>query len=221
MMRGCRCVLFCLVLCALYSVPAYADEWEVYVPPLEVVELPGDLPAPSVDDGEVWDDDIELINDLATGSDAVGLSTPSNALPRDTPVVYGSYFPYDSSISSTVVGYMEDMLPRLGNVSYVLFRSGQYTYRLVYADSMECTNGVFTASDARYVAYDTRYYTWSDGYEGTFTLHAGDNLVYSDVVGYPMLHSSSVYWWLLIFVAVVFFLYNIMRAIFAPHRMSL
>lgn len=223
MMRGCKCVLLCLVLCALYSVPSFAGDWEVYVPapPDTQVLYPVPAPAVTVDEGDRgWFDDVELINDLATGSDAVYAATPSSALPLDTPVVYGSYAPYDSPISSSVVAYMEDVLPRLGNVSYVLFRSGQYTYRLVYARSMDCADGVFTASDASYVAYDTRYYTWSNGAEGAFTLRAGDALVYSDAVGYPMLHSSSVYWWLMVFVAVVFFLFTIMRAMFAPHRMT-
>lgn len=217
-MRRWGYVLLCLVLCALYSVPAFADEWTVYAPDFEETVLPYSVPSQSlaVDEEDEYDGDIDLINDLGTASD--WSATPSNASLSDPPVLYGSYNPYDSAVSGSVVAYMEDLLPKLGWVDYVLFRSGQYTYRLVYSSDMECSGSVFTAGDANYVVYDTRNYTLTSGFEGSFTLRAGDYLVYSNVGDYPMLHSGSVYIWVLIFLGVLFLLFTIFRAWFSPAR---
>lgn len=228
-MRRVIYVFLCVVLCALYCFPAFADDWEVYIPEPEDIAVPYYFPA-SVDvqdpvggDEDEYDEwaDVDLINDLATGSDARAVSTPSNAAVGSPPVVYSSYAPYDSSISTSVVSYMEDLLPRLGMVDYVLFRSGQYTYRLVYSRDMVCAGGNFSAGDADYVLYDTRNYTLEHGKEGAFTLRASNYLVYSNVGDYPMLHSEAVYTWLLIFVAVVFFLFTLYRSFLSPGRFVL
>ena len=109
------------------------------------------------------DDDMEDIP-VASGSNARVASasnagrtkkaqTVANILTVNSPVVYSSYTPYDSSISTTVITYMSDVLPKLGNVHYVLFRHGQYAYRLVYAKDMVCNGTTFTAEDAQYIAY--------------------------------------------------------------------
>lgn len=221
-------LLLCVVLCALYVIPSYADDWEVYVPPVEMDSVPYKAYNPYTDydpvlDREGYYDGVELINDLATDSNAdYEIATRSNAVLYDTPTLYGSYAPYDSSISSSVVGYFDDVIPRLGaNIDYVLFRSGQYTYRLVYADEMVLSGQTFTSGNASYVSYDTRYYTYTTGTEGSFTLRAGDVLVYSNLGMYPMLHSESVYSWILIFVAVVALLFVIYRSLFSPGRMRL
>lgn len=182
-------------------------------------------------------DDVEAEDyDIATGSNA-RYASPSNAertktagtartareasITVNAPVLYSSYTPYDSSISSTVITYMSDVVPKLGNVHYVLFRNGQYGYRLVYAKEMELDGSTFSAGDAQYVAYDSRYYSWTSGSEGSFTLSAGNYIVYSDLGDYPMLHSDSVYSGLLILFAGVFLLFTIYRSLFNAGRVAI
>ena len=177
------------------------------------------------------DDDMEDIP-VASGSNARVASasnagrtkkaqTVANILTVNSPVLYSSYTPYDSSISTTVVTYMSDVLPKLGNVHYVLFRHGQYAYRLVYAKDMVWNGTTFTAEDAQYVAYDSRYYTWTSGSEGSFRLQANNYIVYSDLEGYPMLQSEATYYWLMIFFAGVALLFVIYRSLFSPGRVRI
>lgn len=210
MMGGFYVLLLCLVLCVLYPVPAVAADYTVFVPD----SISDDMSAPAVyPDAE--DDEIELINDLATPSDAL-IATPSDLgiMPL---AAYNA--PYDGSMSSSVVNYFDDIVPKLGGVHYVLFRAGQYSYRLVYGKDMSLSGDYFTGTDCSYYAYDTRYYTWQQGYEGTFSLDAGTYLVYSDLGAYPALDSGSIAGWLVAFCAVLYLLYVILRALFAPQRM--
>ena len=133
---------------------------------------------------------------------------------EDIPVASGS----NARVASA---YMSDVLPKLGNVHYVLFRHGQYAYRLVYAKDMICNGTTFTAEDAQYIAYDSRYYTWSAGTEGSFRLQANNYIVYSDLAEYPMLQSEGTYYWLIIFIAGVAFLFVIYRSLFSPGRVRI
>lgn len=210
MMGGFYVLLFCMVLCILHPVQAVAADYTVFVPD----SISDDMSAPAVyPDAE--DDEIELINDLATPSDAL-IATPSDfgIMPL---AAYNA--PYDGSMSSSVVNYFDDIVPKLGGVHYVLFRSGQYSYRLVYGKDMSLSGDYFTGTDCSYYAYDTRYYTWQYGYEGAFSLDAGSYLVYSDLGAYPALDSGSIAGWLVAFCAVLYLLYVILRALFAPQRM--
>lgn len=245
-MRGVRyglnVIWCCLVLCLLHPVAARAEDWTVYVPDDEAVGLPYQAsvlsdPVETVvdddEDDEYFDDEVELINDLASGSDwQLAQSTPSNAarirassydtvVQNDGIMLLSNYRPYDSSMSTSVIAYYDDVLPKLGNVHYVLFRSGQYDYRMVYGKDLVYNNGNFTAGSVRYVAYSTRYYTWTQGTESAFSLSAGDYLVYSDLGDYPMLHSESIYQWLLILLGAVYLLFIIYRAMFSPRRVTL
>lgn len=236
-------VLFCLVLCALYCFQVYAADYtlseEDYPPAVDsgngsvswLSSIPDDdinfdqyqeimaMLYPSLEEDE--DEDYSV----ASGSNA-RLASSSNAFVSDdvgTPGIslYSSYTPYDSSISTSVIAYMSDVLPKLGNVDYVLFRHGQYSYRLVYADQMEYTGGDFSAATAEYVAYDSRYYTWSSGSEGSFTLRPGNYIVYSNLGAYPMLDAETVHTKLLLFLGAVFFLFVIYRSIFHPGKVSM
>lgn len=220
MMRGWKSALLLgLGLCALYAFPVFADDWEVYVPDSEAVVVPSDrvdsYSAPFIEDE--WEDEIELINDLATVSDWRPTATPSNVV---APIAQG-YIPYDSAMSTSAVQFFKDYIDKLGGVHYVLFRSGQYTYRLVLSSDLSVDGSSFSAPDADYVTYDTRYYTWSTGHEGAFSLKAGNYLVYSDVGDYPVLASGSLVLWIIVFLGTVVFLFNVVRVLFAPHRMSL
>lgn len=248
--NGKQCFLwFCLVLCLLYTVPAYADDWTVYVPDDETNELSYQTVLQSygletlaeteaaddeeTEDDEYFEEDVELINDLATDSNAqIAQTTPSNAIPigvdsgdsfvqNNEIMLLSSYTPYDTgSMSTSVVTYMGDVVPKLGAVHYVLFRSGQYTYRLYYSEDMVYDAFSFSAGDAQYIEYDTRYYTWSTGSETNFTLSAGDYLVYSDLGGYPMLDSDNIGIYLVAFVVVVCLLIYIFSRMFSPRRFT-
>lgn len=244
MIRGLRygwnVIWCCLVLCLLYPVAARAEDWTVYVPDEQATGLsyqavvqPDAMETVDDEDDEYFDDEVELINDLATDSDwQVAQSTPSNAarilsstddsvVQNDGIMLLSNHQPYDSSMSTSVIAYYDDVLPKLGNVHYVLFRSGQYDYRLVYGKDLEYSNGYFSAGAVQYVAYNTRNYTWSQGTESAFSLSAGDYLVYSDLGDYPMLHSESIYQWLLILLGAVYLLFIIYRAMFSPRRVAL
>lgn len=139
------------------------------------------------------------------------IATPSDALY----VAYGSV--YDGSISTSVLQYFRDSGVPYGN-QYVFFRSGQYTYRLVYAKDMTYENGTYYSLDAQYLAYDTRNYTMWSGAEGEFTLRPGDMMVYSSFPGSPSLRDSRQD--AILFVLVMMFLLSILRAFFYPANFS-
>lgn len=207
-----------LVLNALYILPTFAQDWMVWAPdPLEVEDYPlsyydyaeFDLATPSdaTYSDAFYDDIDQYLIDTYSGP---GVST--YALGYDT---------YDGSISTSVVTYMTDVLPKLGNVSYVLFRSGQYDYRLVYAEEMEYSDGYFSADDADYIAYDSRYYTFSEGSEGRFSLTVSDYMVYSDLGPYPALASDSVYVLVVAMMVAVLLLWGIVKTFFSSSRYHL
>ena len=197
-----------LLFNALYCIPAFAADWEVYPPDVREAALDRQ----DIDDDisfEEWQDQVAS-SSVASRSNAFRSSEP--------PSLYSSYTPYDSSISTTVIQYMSDVLPKLGNVSYVLFRSGQYTYRLVYADDLQFTDGVFSAFDADYISYDSRDYRWYSGTEGSFTLRTNGYIVYSDIGDYPVLARDSMYIYAGLFLGVLFLLFTIYRSFFNSGR---
>lgn len=209
----------CMVLSALYVFPSFAGVWTVWTPDSSEDVVIGDYPI----EGYIDPDDLEDEEDVFVAS-------PSNATPSNAKMdsgasgevygvsVYASWAPYDSSISSSVVNYMSDILPKLGNVDYVFFRSGQYTYRLVYGDDLVVSGSVFRGSDCKYVAYDTRNYIWTNGQEGDFTLNAGSALVYSDLGFYPVLGSGESYVWAVLLALVILLLFQLLRPLFSFAR---
>ena len=203
-MMRCRygfCLLLCMGLCALCAFPAFAegrlldpvyladsdpaDHFEVDT----ITDASGSNAAAAVpDDLEDWEPDMASDSDADEEGD-------------DDIMLLSDHDPYDSgSISSTVVNYMSGVVPKLGAVHYVLFRTGQYDYRLYYAKDLELTDsGEFWASEVEFIEYDTRYYTWSYGSESDFSLDPGSTLVYSDLGGYPMLGNADTASWILVF----------------------
>lgn len=197
-----------LLFNALYCIPAFAADWEVYPPDVREAALDRQ----DIDDDisfEEWQDQVAS-SSVASRSNAFRSSEP--------PSLYSSYTPYDSSISTTVIQYMSDVLPKLGNVSYVLFRSGQYTYRFVYADDLQYVNGVFSSPGADYISYDSRDYQWYSGTEGSFTLRTNGYIVYSDIGDYPVLARDSMYLYAVMFLGVIFLLFTLYRSFFNPGR---
>lgn len=212
-------LLLCVGLCALYAFPALATErllGEVY---LEDSDPANYLQVDTITDASGSD----AIDVSSAGVDTLSpeISTASDADEEedDDIMLLSDHDPYDSgSISSTVVNYMSDVVPKLGAVHYVLFRTGQYDYRLYYAKDLELTDsGEFWASEAEFIEYDTRYYTWSYGSESDFGLDPGSTLVYSDLGGYPMLGNADTASWILVFMGGFYLLFLLFRSFFAPH----
>ena len=200
----------CLVLVTVHVVPSFAQGWV-----LDDLYLEDDYP-------EVYLEDDSL--GVASGSNASGSNAVrSSGSGDDGIMLLSSYNPYDNgSISSTVVNYMSDVVPKLGLVHYVLFRAGQYDYRLYYSKDMEYDGyGRFTAEQAEYISYDSRFYTWNYGSESDFGLSAGSVLVYSDLGGYPMLNSGETSTWLLAFLGAVYFLYIVVRSFLSRRKITI
>lgn len=199
-------LLFCLWMCLLFSFPAFADEWVV-----DTIYLADDYQEDYLEDYSV---------EVASGSDATDSNATVSGSSNSGIMLLSDRTPYDSgSISSTVVNYMSDVLPKLGNVHYVLFRSGQYEYRLYYSKELENDGtGGFSASEAEYISYDSRFYTWLSGSESDFALEAGRTMVYSDLGTYPMLSSGETSTWLLVALGAAYFVFVIIRSFLSPAR---
>lgn len=176
MMKGAAYgLLLGLGLCFIYSVPAFADEYVLDAVYMEDGDSSADLEG----------DPLEY--------EWFSFETPSNASADAGVSPLSSYSGvYDGSMSSTYVNYAKDTVSKLGpGVHYVFFRPSQYQYRLVYGADLEVDGSNFSGSGLSYVAYDTRYYTVSSGNEGSFSLAAGNYLVYTDLEGmYPSLDSG-------------------------------
>ncbi len=109
-----------------------------------------------------------------------------------------SYEVYDGNPSNTYIQYYKDIL---GSVSitenYVVFRSGQYDYKMVVGDIVH-NNGLFT-SDKECKVYsfsqaDTGYngyYTYDVFSIDSFVLDSENKIVYSDLGGYPELEERG------------------------------
>ena len=184
-------VLSCMVMCGLYAISSYASEYVLGSSDFE-------------NDTQVseWS--------LATDSNAdiMLLSTYSDV--------------YDGTISSTVITYMKGIVCRFSpSIHYVLFREGQYLYRLVYGESLEVDGSNFTGTDLKYITYDSRYYTIAEGDEGDFSLDVSSYMVYTDLESmYPVLYEgvSRNEGQALLFCAVVMLLFDIVKAFFSTGR---
>lgn len=226
MMRRIINVVLCsMVLCTVYSVPCFADEWVLAEIPVEdsyqAVSLYSNTETSSVDDEEeYWDDEEELINDLATDSNA-DVATASNASLDDYGIMLLSGYSgtYDGTLSSTYVNYARDTVSKFApGVHYVFFRPSQYQYRLVYGEDLTCDGADFTGTDMQYIAYDSRYYTFSSGTEGDFRLVTNGYMVYTDLESmFPTLDSGvrNYEFKTLLFVAVMYLLYSIAHSFFS------
>lgn len=186
-------LLFSMVMYSLYIIPSYASE---YVLDSGIIE-----DSPSV---SAWS--------LETDSDAgIMLLSAYNDV-------------YDGTISSTVVTYMKGIVARFSpSVHYVLFRESQYGYRLVYGKDLSVSGNVFTGTDCNYVYYDSRHYTVTEGYEGSFSLNVSSYTVYTDLPSmYPMLYEGVFgnVGKAVLFCLIVMLLFDIIKAFFSNGRYS-
>lgn len=215
----------------LYCPSAWAQDYVVYEGPFLDDSREADVLA-GYDDFDEWTEATEKLWGLET-DEGVGWvatdseATPSTASQADRVAIapmssYGS--PYDGSISSSVLTYFKGMVEKLPpDVHYVLFRSSQYEYRLVYGSGLELSGNRFSGSGMKYITYETRYSTMSNGNEGNFSLTVGSYLVYSDLGDYyPVLVEGvkSYEFKALLFVAVVALLLVFYKAFFSPGRIT-
>lgn len=210
-MRRLIYVVLCgLVLLALGCTPVFAADYEVYAPSdSETLDY-----VPSPVSGEINDSDFETWQEM--------LASPSEASPSSATYniqLMSSYSGvYDGSISTSVLAYFRGMTEKLPPSShYVLFRQSQYIYRLVYGENLVCNGNRFTGTDMMYITYDTRDYVLSSGNEGTFSLSAGNYIVYSDIGDiYPVLVEGvkNYEFKALLFLCTMYLLFVIVRSFF-------
>lgn len=210
-MRRLIYVILCgLVLSVMGCIPVFAADYEVYAPfdseTMDSVSFPVS--------GEVNDLDFETWQEM--------LASPSEASPSSATYniqVMSSYSGvYDGSISTSVLTYFRGMTEKLSPSShYVLFRQSQYIYRLVYGENLVCNGNRFTGTDMMYITYDTRDYVLSSGNEGSFSLNAGNYIVYSDIGDiYPILVEGvkNYEFKALLFLCAMYLLFVIVRSFF-------
>ena len=158
---------------------------------------------------------------LASDSDADGYEVATYSDAYIMPLAsYGDV--YDGTISSTVTNYMKGIVCRFSpSTHYVLFRASQYTYRLVYGKDLMVDGSTFSGSELDYIAYDSRYYTVTEGYEGDFSLDVSSYMVYTDLESmYPVLYEgvSGNEGKALLFCSCVMLLFDIVKAFFSSGR---
>jgi len=109
-----------------------------------------------------------------------------------------SYNVYDGSPSNTYIQYYKDILSGIPlSENYVVFRSGQYEYKMVVGDIVQ-NNGLFT-SDKECTVYTfsqtetgyNGYYTYDVSTISSFVLDSENKIVYSDCGGYPELEERG------------------------------
>lgn len=109
-----------------------------------------------------------------------------------------SYSVYDGNPSNTYIQYYKDILAGLPiTENYVVFRSGQYDYKMVVGDIVQ-NNGLFTSDK------ECKVYSFSQsttGYNSVYTydvttidslvLDSENRIVYSDCGDYPELEERG------------------------------
>lgn len=109
-----------------------------------------------------------------------------------------SYDVYDGNPNNTYIQYFRDILSGISiTENYVVFRSGQYEYKMVVGDIVQ-NNGLFTSET------ECDVYTFSQtdsGYSGYYTYNVStidslvvdseNKIVYSDLGNYPQLEERG------------------------------
>lgn len=186
-----RIIFLCLVLCYLCSFPVYANQYVL---------------------GEGFSSYREDDDSEAVASDSDGIMLLSDY----TDV-------YDGAISTSVASYFKGIVSRFSPAThYVLFREGDYTYRLVYGEDLSVSGSSFSGSGLLYIQYNSRYGTVVNGIEGDFSLSVSSYTCYTDldsmypvlVEGVPQVEGRA-----LLFVLVLWLLYDIIKTFFAAGHM--
>lgn len=139
---------------------------------------------------------------LSFSASATVYFTPSQSL-------YGE----SSVISSSFLSLFDRLSLSVGIKDYVLYRSGQYEYTLVYGDLV--WDGVsFSGSDVSFCSVQTYNgysgdYLWSSGDLSSFSLLVSGRLVYSSLGGFPQLDFNGYY--VFLFFSIVLLAYVFIR----------
>lgn len=127
---------------------------------------------------------------------------------------------YDNgTISSTYTTMFTGLANKLSPLDdYVFCRSGQYTYTLAYGD-LNLNGASFSGSDITLVTLTTNTgynstYTYTTTTQGSFSLNAGNNLVYSNLGNYPLLGEVVSYDYIQTLLFCVFALCVFIRPVF-------
>ena len=184
------------------------------------------------DDGEDFDlasnddilDAIVALNDALMPEDGEEVVTNAQLLEAvdnlgiELSAFYNSI--YNGQISGTVLDYFDRFSYKLSFFDdYLLYRSGQYEYTLVYGD-LDLSGTTFSGDalhSVRLNTYTSNFndYVWSVSDNDSLVLNVGTKPVYSNLGSYPTLDRQSDFLPLLVLlVLVVFGLVLIVRPVF-------
>lgn len=115
------------------------------------------------------------------------VENPEEASGIELYAVSGSVYP--GTISSTYLDYFEGIADKLGyGEDYVVFREGQYTYKMFWGEGLEESSGHFTGSGLHYCSIYTgsgsSNMTVSRGTD-SLSITAGTGFVYSSLGDFP------------------------------------
>lgn len=120
----------------------------------------------------------------------------------------------NGTINSTALTYFEGITRKLSPFEdYVAFRTGDYTYSLVYGN-LSYSNGVISSSSATRVDYNSRYYTSnyeyttyvSDSQISNLRLNTnGFSIIYSSLGSFPKLEGNDTDLLSMLLIGVLFF----------------
>lgn len=125
--------------------------------------------------------------DLITFSDGVVISEDNSLLEFNEPVsvsepsLYALDGVYNGDIHSSARDYFEGVISQNPGVSYVSFRSGQYTSVLYFGDGISYDGGRFSGS-GNYIQYNSQYGASSPITRGVSSVSIGDDgYIYSNL----------------------------------------
>lgn len=108
-----------------------------------------------------------------------------------------TYDCYEGNLSTTQLNYYRDIL---GNQSildnYVVFRDGQYTYKMVVGDIVYNNNTFTSDKECKVFSIDigsgyNSIYKYNEFTIDSFVLNTNENIVYSDLGSFPQLETRG------------------------------
>lgn len=182
-----RGILFAIVFACLFCLPAFAETIE-----------------PDSESGtSVGSDSVVGGGDISSGSSESGADTvvieqtaPLEVMSVDDVAVASvTGSGYTGMIGDQYRDYFSSVVSKYWGRDYVLFRSGQYTYTLVYDAELELQGTRFTGSGKSVVINTGSYSTgdWSVDWYGsdTVSLSLDDVAAWSNLGDYPQLEGGE------------------------------
>lgn len=163
-----------------------------FIAPSRVFGLPDSGDSEEVTGEETVQNPDDVVIDSGDSDQVV---TPDPNSPVVTPLVASLNSPYDGTISTTYVDIARDCLWNLGWFdNYVFWREGQYTYVFAYGD-IKLSGSTFRGDNATIlrITAPTNYSgaIQVSTSEDSFSVNAGNRLVYSNLGEYPQLDSRK------------------------------